>query len=60
MEKEKLDKKELEKLESLAEKTSLIKKEIRKVIIGQERVIEEILVALLSGGHGLIVGVPGL
>ena len=37
-----------------------IKQEIGKVIIGQEDVIGELLVALLSGGHCLIVGVPGL
>ena len=34
--------------------------EIRKVIVGQERVIEEILVALFCRGHCLLVGVPGL
>lgn len=60
MEKDRLEQKDVEKLEKLAEKTALIKDEIKKVIIGQEHVIEEILVALLSGGHGLIVGVPGL
>ena len=37
-----------------------VKKEIGNVIIGQHKVIEELLVCLLSGGHGLIVGVPGL
>ena len=37
-----------------------IRSEIGKVIIGQERVIEELLIAILSNGHGLIIGVPGL
>ncbi|NOY76068.1 MAG: MoxR family ATPase, partial [Kiritimatiellaeota bacterium] len=31
-----------------------------KVIVGQDKIVEELLVALLSGGHCLIVGVPGL
>ena len=34
--------------------------EISRVIVGQERVIEELLIALFSGGHCLLVGVPGL
>jgi MoxR-like ATPase len=37
-----------------------IEAELEKVIIGQKRVIEEILVCLLAHGHGLIIGVPGL
>jgi MoxR-like ATPase len=37
-----------------------IQEEIAKVIIGQQRVISELLTALLAGGHCLIVGVPGL
>src|SRR5256884_1259216 len=34
--------------------------ELAKVIVGQQEVIEEILIALLSGGHCLITGAPGL
>lgn len=34
--------------------------EIRKVIVGQDDVIEELLIALFSGGHVLVTGVPGL
>ena len=37
-----------------------IRAEIGKRIFGQDRVVEEVLVTLLSGGHALIVGVPGL
>jgi len=37
-----------------------IEAELRKVIVGQDQVIEQILVALLAGGHVLIEGVPGL
>ena len=35
-------------------------KELKKVIVGQGQVIEEVLIALFSGGHCLITGVPGL
>ena len=38
----------------------MLKEEIKKVIVGQEIVIEEMLVALLAGGHCLLEGVPGL
>jgi MoxR-like ATPase len=34
--------------------------QVKKVIVGQDRVIEEMLIALLSDGHCLLVGVPGL
>jgi len=34
--------------------------EIQKVIVGQDKVIREVIIAILSGGHGLLVGVPGL
>ncbi len=34
--------------------------EIRKVIVGQDEVIEQVLIALFTGGHCLITGVPGL
>ncbi|HLN62905.1 MAG TPA: MoxR family ATPase [Symbiobacteriaceae bacterium] len=37
-----------------------VQSELRKVIVGQDRVIEQLLVALLSGGHVLLEGVPGL
>ena len=37
-----------------------IKEQIHKRIVGQEQVIEELLIALLAGGHVLLIGVPGL
>ena len=36
-----------------------IKEQIHKRIVGQEQVIEELLIALLAGGHVLLIGVPG-
>ncbi|WP_057939852.1 AAA family ATPase [Algoriphagus resistens] len=44
----------------LVAKIPQLKKEIAKVIVGQESVIEEIIVTLLAGGHCLLEGVPGL
>ncbi|HYG59281.1 MAG TPA: MoxR family ATPase [Symbiobacteriaceae bacterium] len=37
-----------------------IQSELRKVIVGQDQVMEQLLVALLAGGHVLLEGVPGL
>jgi MoxR-like ATPase len=39
---------------------ALIRQEVGKVIFGQESVVEQTLLAVLSGGHALLVGVPGL
>jgi MoxR-like ATPase len=39
---------------------STIKKQLSGVIIGQEKVVEEVLIAIFSRGHALLVGVPGL
>lgn len=47
-------------IKSLLDKLSTLKNEIQKVIIGQDQVLDEILVALLAGGHCLLEGVPGL
>ncbi len=51
---------EVEILQKLKSAHDVIKKEIAKVIIGQEAVIEQLLIALLARGHCLLVGVPGL
>lgn len=47
-------------VEQLNEKVKNIKSEIAKVIIGQDEIIEQLLISLLSRGHCLLVGVPGL
>jgi MoxR-like ATPase len=46
--------------ERVAEGRQRILGEIRKVIVGQDATIDQVLVALLTGGHCLITGVPGL
>ncbi|MGI4729128.1 MAG: AAA family ATPase [Janthinobacterium lividum] len=47
-------------IKNLLTKLSSLKNEIQKVIIGQDQVLDEMLVALLAGGHCLLEGVPGL
>src|SRR5687767_6572842 len=37
-----------------------LRAEVAKTIVGQEEVLDEILMAVLAGGHALLVGVPGL
>jgi MoxR-like ATPase len=46
--------------ERVAEGREQILAELRKVIIGQDEVVEQVLIALFTGGHCLITGVPGL
>ena len=47
-------------VKELVQKHTQLKKEIAKIIVGQEIVVNEILIAIFSGGHSLLVGVPGL
>ena len=51
---------EIAEIEEFAAKRDTMLGEIRKVIIGQDRVVEEVLTALFARGHCLLVGVPGL
>lgn len=46
--------------EKLNEKIKSVKKEIARVIIGQDEIVDQLLIALLAKGHCLLVGVPGL
>ncbi len=54
------EKGDLKAVDRLNEGFKTIKSEIGKVIIGQEKVIEQLLIAILARGHCLFVGVPGL
>jgi MoxR-like ATPase len=51
---------EREMVERLVDGRAKIQAELAKVIIGQQEVIEQILIALFAGGHCLITGAPGL
>jgi MoxR-like ATPase len=46
--------------ERVAQGRTRLLTEIRKVIVGQDEVIDQVLIALFTGGHCLITGVPGL
>jgi len=45
---------------NLLSKLPSLKNEIQKIIVGQDEVLDEILIALIAGGHCLLEGVPGL
>ncbi|RXM43088.1 MoxR family ATPase [Flavobacterium sp. YO64] len=47
-------------IHNLVQKRNELKNEIAKVIVGQDAVIDEILLCIFSGGHALLIGVPGL
>jgi MoxR-like ATPase len=50
----------IEQVEATVERLAELRREVERVIIGQERVVEELLLAVLAGGHALLEGVPGL
>ena len=51
---------DLELLEKLSKTRDYFFNEIGKVVIGQKTILNHIFIALLSKGHSLLVGVPGL
>jgi MoxR-like ATPase len=53
-------KSDVEAIDALVEKFGELKREIGKVIVGQEEVVNNSLISILSKGHVLLVGVPGL
>jgi MoxR-like ATPase len=54
------DKSALEDLERTGERLVRVREAINRIIFGQEKVVELALTAILSGGHALLVGAPGL
>ena len=51
---------DVEGVKRLVEKHKALKKEIGKVIVGQDEVVDQILWSIYTGGHSLLIGVPGL
>ncbi len=47
-------------VEALGQRLALVRERIGEVIFGQAEVVEQALITLLSGGHALLIGVPGL
>ena len=52
--------KDLEQVDKLRKAYAAMKDEIRKVIVGQDHVVDELFMALFCRGHCLLIGVPGL
>jgi MoxR-like ATPase len=55
-----LYKSDVEAVNALVEKYGKLKAEIAKVIVGQDDVVESVIISIFSRGHALLVGVPGL
>jgi MoxR-like ATPase len=51
---------DVQQLQRLSEAVARLRRQVAQRIVGQEEVIEGILTAILSGGHALLIGVPGL
>jgi MoxR-like ATPase len=51
---------DVEAIKSLIDKKNALKTEIAKIIVGQDHVVDQILISIFSGGHVLLIGVPGL
>lgn len=47
-------------VQNLVQKQKALKDEIAKVIVGQDEVVNQIILSIFAGGHALLVGVPGL
>ena len=54
------DENEVAELDRFRDSCTRLREEIRKVIVGQDQVVEEVLLAMFSRGHCLLEGVPGL
>src|SRR6202158_3071406 len=50
----------IDRLEEIGAKIEVVRETTASIIFGQDRVIELALITLLSGGHALLIGVPGL
>ena len=51
---------DVDAIHTLVQKRNQLKTEIAKIIVGQDDVIDQIVLSIFSGGHALLVGVPGL
>ena len=47
-------------VKQLVSKYKELQQEIKKIIVGQDEVVEQVLLSIFSGGHALLIGVPGL
>jgi MoxR-like ATPase len=49
-----------EGVDLLVKKYAELKSEIHKIIVGQDQVVDQVIMSIFSRGHSLLVGVPGL
>ena len=54
------DEKDVQQAGELVRARAAIREQIARVIVGQDQVVEELLTSLFTGGHCLLIGVPGL
>src|SRR6188508_3231639 len=54
------DSRDVELLEQLSRARSALIEQIGRRIVGQHKIVDDLVAALLAGGHALLVGVPGL
>jgi MoxR-like ATPase len=47
-------------IENYSQRIDLVRRQLGQVIFGQEQTVEQALISILSGGHVLLIGVPGL
>jgi len=47
-------------VQQFVNKYNALRTEVAKVIVGQDEVVNQILISIFSGGHALLIGVPGL
>jgi MoxR-like ATPase len=47
-------------IENFSQRADLVRRQLGQVIFGQEQTVEQALISILSGGHVLLIGVPGL
>ena len=52
--------KEIKAVEKLNEDLAKVRNHVKEIIFGQDEVVDKIIITLLSGGHTLLVGLPGL
>ncbi len=51
---------DVELVRHMSDRTNAIRQEVGKVIVGQKEVVDQILMCMIAGGHGLLIGLPGM
>ena len=51
---------QLAEIDALGDRMAKVRQQVERVIFGQQHVVDQALITILAGGHGLLIGVPGL